>query len=1094
MRHFADCDWYRGHPRIFGVRTGVRSIGVILAGLSAMLCGVAMAPARALAVAPAPHWKITADAWPTNFKPGDSGDVYAVYATNDGGRSTDGSTFTVSVSLPKSVAAVGFSGEARDVGSSETFNGNTSCHLETLTCTFERVEASAISPEAPGKLYPRSFIRMFVTVDVPNGPVEPVERFATVTGGGAGGASTPDPTKLSQASAAFGLSRFSTDITEVDGSPDIRAGSHPFEMTTSLAFNSNFFDSGEPVSLFTPKDINVSLPPGLIGDPNALPKCSQATVQSGGFEDCPADAQVGQLLVAVDGESLQVEPVYNIEPPPGQPAELGVGVAQFIHVPMFFHVRSDGDYGLTAKLNNLPEAGAIQESVLSLWGVPADPAHDNQRQGSGSCFSGCASQAPLRPFLTLPSSCSAEGTSNIDAVVDSWQNPGIHGEDGLANLADPNWMMSRTSLPRLTGCALLSFGPSIAVAPEVTQAEAPSGYTISLRVPQTDDPNVLATPNLKRAVVALPAGTVVSPSAANGLKGCSDEKFGLHSTPAANCPAASQIGRLKIASPLLSTPLEGQAFLGAPNCSPCSPSDAQEGRMIRLFLQAQGSGVSIKLAGAVSVDQSTGQLTTTFDNNPQLPFSELELVLNGGSRAPLANPATCGPATTTADLMPWSTPFTPDATPTSFFNVTGCGTSQFIPSFAAGTTNNQAGGFSPFVATVSRPDGNQALSGISVQTPPGLLGMLSRIPLCGEPQAAQGACPTASQIGHVITSAGPGPAPISLPEAGKAQAPVYLTGPYKGAPFGLAIVVPAEAGPLNLGTVFVRAAINVDPHTAQITVTSDPLPQQLDGIPIQIRAVSVAIDREGFIFNPTDCEPLSVHGVATSAQGTSVGLSNRFQSVNCGVLSFKPTFALSSQARTSKASGASLHVKVTSGTGQANIGKVKVDLPRRLPSRLTTLQKACLDSVFNVNPAACPAASLVGTATAHSPVLSVALTGPAYLVSHGGAAFPDLVIVLEGEGVTLELEGLTNISHGITSSTFRSVPDAPISTFELNLPEGPHSVLTANLPTGARGSLCGQSLVAPTAITGQNGAAIKQNTKIAVTGCPKHRKKISKKR
>jgi hypothetical protein len=1116
-------------------RSRTHTIELRPALLTCLTAAALLHAAPAPAAAPAPHWHITANAWPTHFKPGDTGDVYAVFATNDGSRSTHGSTFKVTVSLPTGVTATEFRGEARGVGASEPFNGNTSCVLATLTCTFERVEAIEGFPESPGKLYPRSFIRVFVTVDVPQTPVEPVEQFATVSGGGAGRAWVGDPTKVDRAPAPFGLSRFSTEITDVGGNPDTQAGSHPYEMTTSLAFNSSVLDNNEPISLIDPRDIEVSLPPALIGDPNAVPKCTQAIVQSGGFEDCPADTQVGQLLVAVDGESLQTVPVYNVEPPPGQPAELGVGVAQFIHVPMFFHVRGNGDYGLTAKLSNLPEAGAIQESILSLWGVPADPAHDSQRQGSPGCFAGCAPHAPLKPFLTLPTSCPAEGAPSIGIVTDSWQSPGLFGEDGSANLGDPNWVTSTTGLLPFTGCKQLSFTPSIKVAPEITQAGAPSGYTVDLRVPQTSDPNVLATSDLKKAVVSLPAGTILSPSAADGLEGCSDERFGRQSTSPASCPAASQVGRLKISTPLLSAPLEGQVFVGKPSCSPCSPSDAQAGRMVRVFLQAQGSGVIVKLEGAVSVSQiavsqgtgqmtSVGQLTTTFDDNPQLPFSELELVLNGGSRAPLANPATCGQAETVAMLSPWSAPTTPFWA-SSLFEVSGCPSQvTFAPEFSAGTTSNQADGFSPFAATVSRPDGEQTLSGISVRTPPGLLGMLSRVSLCGEPQAAQGACPAASQIGHVTTAAGPGPNPIYLPQAGARQNPVFLTGPYKGAPFGLSIVVPAEAGPFNLGTVLVRAAIGVDPHTAQITVTSDPLPEQLDGIPLQIRTVNVVIDREGFIFNPTNCEPLSVAGTLTSAQGASVALSSRFQAANCATLAFHPLFTASTQGKASKQSGASLHVHLSTGQGpranpqtpaEANIAKVNVQLPLALPSRLSTLQRACTAAQFQSNPAGCPEGSFVGTVVAHTPLLTAPLTGPAILVSHGGAAFPDLVIVLQGEGVRIDLTGSTQISKGITFSRFETVPDAPVSSFDLTLPEGPHSALAATKNLCALSKTVtvrrhvtvhvhGQTrhvnkrvkrtipdpLLMPTTITGQNGAVFKHNTRIQVSGCskPKARK------
>ena len=499
----------------------------------------------------------------------------------------------------------------------------------------------------------------------------------------------------------------------------------------------------------------------------------------------------------------------------------------------------------------------------------------------------------------------------------------------------------------------------------------------------------------------------------------------------------------------------------------------------------------VKVAGHVEADPLTGRLTTIFDNNPQQPFSDLKVSFFGGPRAPLVTPAACGSYEVTGSLTPYGTEL-PVAFSDPFVVASACG-SGFSPSLTAGTTNNQAGGYSPFTVTISRGDQDQDLGAISVRTPPGLLGMLSKVPLCEEPQASQGTCPAASRIGTTTVGAGAGPDPVFLPQAGHPSDAVYLTGPYKGAPFGLSVVVPAEAGPFNLDEgghpVVVRAAIEVDPATAAVTVKSDPLPQILRGIPLQVRTIDVSINRGEFTFNPTSCEALTVNATVTSAEGARAAVSSPFRAANCGLLPFKPSFKVSTQGKASKAGGASLDVKVGYPRGvQANIRRVVVSLPKQLPARLTTLQKACTAATFAANPAGCPAASDVGTARAVTPVLNVPLAGPAYLVSHGGAAFPDLVVVLEGQGVRLDLVGNTNIKKGITTSTFATVPDAPVSSFELKLPEGPHSVLAANLSGKARYRFCARKLVMPTTITGQNGAVIKQNTKIAVTGCPKAHK------
>jgi hypothetical protein len=378
--------------------------------------------------------------------------------------------------------------------------------------------------------------------------------------------------------------------------------------------------------------------------------------------------------------------------------------------------------------------------------------------------------------------------------------------------------------------------------------------------------------------------------------------------------------------------------------------------------------------------------------------------------------------------------------------------------------------------TFTRADGEQQLGGVSLKMPVGLLGRLAGIPLCGEPQAAQGTCDAASQIGTVSTDAGAGANPFSV-TGGK----VFTTGPYKGAPYGLSIVVPAVAGPFDLGTVVVRASISVDRHTAQLTISSDPLPTILDGIPLDLRTVHVSVDRPGFIFNPTNCNPMSLTGTLTGGAGGSEPVSNGFQVTNCGALGFKPKFTVSTQGHTSRPNGAGLDAKILYPSGaQANIAKVKVSLPKQLPSRLTTLQKACPALTFDADPAQCPVASRVGSATASTPVLPVGLAGPVYFVSNGGEAFPNLVVVLQGYGITVDLVGDTFISKaGITSTTFNTVPDVPIDSFELKLPEGPYSALAAN------GNLCKARLAMPTKFIAQDGAEINQSTRIAATGCPK---------
>jgi hypothetical protein len=487
----------------------------------------------------------------------------------------------------------------------------------------------------------------------------------------------------------------------------------------------------------------------------------------------------------------------------------------------------------------------------------------------------------------------------------------------------------------------------------------------------------------------------------------------------------------------------------------------------------------------------------------QAPFSELKIHLNGGPRAPIDNPAVCGPAVTTAELTPWSTPGitpeglsmagTPDAVSSSFFEVGGCASPPGLsPGFVAGTVTPQAGQFSAFTLNFSRQDREQFVKGVQVHTPPGLLGMLSSVQLCGEPAADNGACPQASRIGSTRVASGAGSHPFEI------EGTVYLTGPHNGAPFGLSIVTNAVAGPFNLGLVIVRARIDVNPVDSTLTVTTDEtgphaLPQIIFGVPLRLKHITVNIDRPSFMFNPTNCgtpgQPgtQQVTAVLSGSENAKASVQSQFAVGGCQSLAFKPQFRVSTSGHTSRSAGASLDAQVAYppflAGSEANIARVKVELPKQLPSRLTTLQKACTAAQFNADPAGCPAASIVGVVRASTPLLPVGLSGPVYFVSHGGEAFPSLIVVLQGDGVRVDLTGSTFISKaGITSSTFKTVPDVPVGTFEIYLPEGKFSALAAN------GNLCKSKLVMPAEFVAQNGAVMKQNTKIAVTGCARAKK------
>jgi hypothetical protein len=924
------------------------------------------------------------------------------------------------------------------------------------------------------------------------------------------------------ADETFGMESFASSIVSNaegvgGGAPDPQAGSHPYALTTAIEFNHVVTAIEKPLRVRTygdPKDIEVNLPAGMIVDSLATEtRCTESELESPGAPaNCPNAAAVGVVSIYFDDREVLDEPVYNMAPPAGVPAELGVnaaGIGLIMHVGG--RLRTGTDYGFSADISEISAQRPIYGLELTLWGNPAEASHDEER---GLCADekakqsfkktgireSCPVERAAKPFLTLPSSCT--GASLTTTVsTDSWQEPGDLNPDGTPDLGDPRWQTASSSSPPVMGCEKLDFSPKLTVStaePEVPKAESPTGLSVDLKLPHEESTSGVAGADLKEAAVTLPTGMAVSPSAAGGREACTPKEIELGNAQAPSCPDPSTLGAVKIVTPLLEDPLEGSIYLAQPydNEPAFGSPEHPDGSLLALYLVAEGDGILIKLAGKVVADPNTGQLTVIFANSPQLPFGELKLSFFGGPRAILVTPAACGAYEAKTSLTPWSG--TPTVVESSELEIDSgpngeaCPSGRFSPSFTAGTANDQAGQFSSFSVMFSRQDGEQRFGAVTVRMPPGLLGVMKNLPLCPEPQAALGQCSQASQIGTATVGVGPGPDALFLPEPGRPANAVYLTGPYEGAPFGLSVVVPALIGGpptlFDLGNVIMRAKVEVDPHTAQLTVTSDPgvggIPIIQEGIPLNIRTIDVMVNRADFMSNPTNCTPQTVAGTIFSAGGTSAAVSSPFAIANCASLPFKPKFSVLTRAQTSRVNGAYLHVKVVSGPTQANIAKVKVDLPKQLPSRLQTLQKACVAVVFEANPAACPAGSVVGSGTVNTPMLARPLIGPAYLVSHGAVAFPDIVIVLQGEGITLDLEGQTSIKRGVTSSTFRSLPDAPISTFDLVLPMGPHSILAANLPAKAKRGLCSQTLNMPTAIVGQNGAQIKQTTRIAISGCP----------
>ncbi len=847
---------------------------------------------------------------------------------------------------------------------------------------------------------------------------------------------------LARAQESFGISSSSTTLST------LQAGAHA-DVTTSFALNTDA--EGHPIDQV--KDVHFELPPGLLGDPRALPRCTPYEFSL--FSCLPAD-QVGVLTPTFvfpgGGTATGSLPVYNLTPSAGHVATFGVS-ALFITIIVQVDLPNGGSGGLLAAISDLTTLVPLQASSLTLWGVPADPSHNAQRTSQLGGEEQVPAGVPPAALMTNPTDCT-DGPLVTVVRADSWQQPG-------------DFLPSTNSMPAPTGCERLQISPTLSVTPDTTQADTPAGYTIDLKSQLDEEPYGLATPPLRTVSVMLPPGTSISPAIANGLEGCSEAQHA-----AGSCPSTSKIGTVSIISPAVADPLTGSVYLASP-----TPTE-----MYRVFLTASADGVAVTLTGHLHPDPQTGQVTAVFDQIPQQPVSDLRISFFGGPLAALANPLACGPAKTTSQITSFAGQ---TVSLSSSFVVDGDGhggacpaSPPFNPTFTAGTTSPVGGDSSAFTLTVSRGDGQQDLSGITAQLPAGVFAMLGQVPPCGEAQAALGICSSASQIGTVTIAAGAGAEPFYLTGS------VYLTGPYGAGPFGLSIVIPAIAGPFDLGTVVVRAAILVNPVDLRVTIAADPLPQILDGIPLRLQTVNIMVNRPGFILNPSDCTPQTVTGSVTSLQGVSAMLSTPFEVSGCAELPLAPKLSAATQAKASATGqGADLDVDVTdSGGARANIRSVVVELPGRLRPRLSTIQQACPVARYLADPAACPASSLVGAVTVNTPALATPLTGSIYLVFRGGTAYPDLMMQPQAMGVSAALDGALNVSSaGVLSAAFRALPDVPISSLALELPRSSHSLL------GSTGSLCSARLSIPYTITGQNEARIAATASVAVKGCPSSR-------
>ncbi|MBO0746712.1 MAG: hypothetical protein J2O47_00090 [Acidimicrobiaceae bacterium] len=906
-----------------------------------------------------------------------------------------------------------------------------------------------------------------------------------------------------------------------------QAGAHP-DVTTSFTLNGDPSDVdgvGQPHPWGSLRNLHVQLPAGMTGNPQAFPKCSAAVflgatnVFFGGPDvgQCPTDSQIG---IASPGlwqffpSGLLPEPLYNLDSPGGDVvARLGFYAVGF---PIYIDIRIDPERGnaLTASVVNAPSAAFLTSTITTIWGVPTDSSHDTQRftpVDAINCFGQCGPPVPSglgrTAFMTNPTSC---GPKQVGFGADSY--PGFSATPTSASLGD------------ITGCQSVPFSPSISLQPTTQQADSSSGMDVHIHVPQDGlaNPNGLGSAHLKRAVVTLPEGMALNPSAADGLQGCTEAQIGLlsegppatfdASTP--SCANGSVVGTATIDTPVLDDPIPGRLYLADPDDNPFHS-------LLTGYLVAQGEGVLLKIPGRFDRDPQTGRITATFDDNPQQPFTDLDLHFKGGARGVLVTPPSCGTYQIDSELSPWSAADPDNPTPaetkdltTTFDVASGPGggpcpdytdPARFTPGFSAGTTVPLAGSGTGFALKVTRPDGQQSLKQIHLDLPPGVVAKLAGVPRCAQSQITPGIdgqanCPAGSQIGTVNVGAGAGSTPFFLTDQ-----PVYLTDGYNGAPYGIAIDTHALAGPFDLGHVVVRSTLNVDKDDAQVHIDSEQLPSILQGIPLHIRSVSVNVDKPGFMQNPTNCNPMTVTGTVTGggedfadpADDTVKPVSDRFQVGGCGGLGFSPKLSgtiLNGAQGIHRSDHPNLSFHLAPTAGDANLASVAVTLPQAFQIDQANLGNICSETELATNE--CAGRNTVGTASATTPLLASTLSGPVYAVS-GSGGLPKLAVILNGpaaDPVHLLVRGITTTVGARLANTFPLVPDTPVSAFDLTLNGGPAGYLVNNT------NVCGKKkktkkgkrfvrtpLRADALFTAQDGDTLSQSVPISAQ-CPKAKK------
>jgi hypothetical protein len=1090
--------------------------GSLAGALAAALLSVAALSPAAASAAPAPVWKLSATSQPTNFIAGSSGRAHYILTATNVGAATTGGEITITDTLPAGLSPV----------NPEPFSKDPASAKFSCTTLAQTVTCKGAGPVHSG--YP-VWADIPVDVSAPEGSV--LINTAEISGGGAALAKATTQTTVSAETPEFGFlggeEGFRVPLIGEEGSPPTKAGSHPYEEIVDLNFPT-VGPGGFLTSAGHLRDATIELPPGLLANPAATPtRCTEAELVSEDNPGCPDSSQIGTVTVTTFVLGIQPEPapLFNMVPPPGAPAAFGfnaLGVGIFPHV--VASIRTESDYGATGRAKDILARGLnpILDVSTELWGDPSAKAHDFVR---GECLSEapppCKADPQPNAFLSLPADCPEEPLF-YRALADSWEEPSPKFEEREDTYESADLQGNPVAVE---GCDQLEFKPSVTARPTTGITESPTGIDVGLHQPQDFRLSSLSTAELKDIALTLPKGLEINASQANGLAACDSAQIGtitpVGESPAsfsaqpAKCPDASKIGTVEVTSPLLAQydaenkvqhdtegnpipePLHGSVFIAKPFENPFKSLLA-----IYLTVEDPKTGTFAKLAGEVEADPVSGQLSTYFEENPELPLEDAKVHLFSGPKAPLQTPGACNTFTTTTEMVPWSAPQTPSASPSDSFATTSAPGGGACPAtaagapntqaFTAGTENPRAGTFSPLIAKLSRADGTQRMASLETTFPPGLSGKLAGIGVCSETQIAaaqardkpnEGAaelaspsCPASSEVGITNVGAGAGPTPFHI------EGHLYLAGPYKGAPLSLVAITPAVAGPFDLGSVVVRIAAYLDPVSGQVRAVSDPFPQILQGIPVDVRSVAVKTGRPNFTLNPTSCEPKSFGGSVTSVLGSVAPLSDAFQVGGCASLKYKPKLTARLFGPIHRGGHPRFRSVFTARPGDANTGRIVFALPSSEFIDQAHFRTICTRVQFAA--AQCPAGSVYGHVKATSPLVDYPVEGPIYLRS-SSHKLPDVVAVLKGppsQPVEFDLDGRVDSVNGGIRTTFETVPDLPVTKATVTL-QGAKKGLFQNST-----NICQGIHRASAKLTAQSGTVITLHPQMQAD-CPKPKKK-----